>query len=37
MECEDFDQALAMARRIPTIPHGGTVEVRPLIDRQENA
>jgi len=37
MECKDFDEALAMAKRIPTIPHGGTVEVRPLIDRQENA
>jgi hypothetical protein len=37
MECKDFDEALAMAKRIPTIPHGGTVEVRPLINRQENA
>jgi hypothetical protein len=37
MECRDFDEALAMAQRIPTIPHGGTVEVRAVIDRQETA
>ena len=36
MECRDFDEALAMAKRIPTIPYGGTVEVRPLVNKQEN-
>ena len=28
LECRDFDDALAMAERIPTLPHGGVVEVR---------
>ena len=37
MECRDFDEALAMAKRIPTIPHGGTVEVRQVINRQEHS
>jgi hypothetical protein len=32
MECRDLDEALEMAKRIPTIPHGGTVEVRALVD-----
>ena len=30
IECADLDEALAIAGRIPTIPHGGTVEVRAL-------
>jgi hypothetical protein len=30
IECGNLDDAIAIARRIPTIPHGGTVEVRPL-------
>ena len=30
LECKDLDEALAIAKRIPTIAHGGTVEVRPL-------
>jgi hypothetical protein len=30
MECKDLDEALAIAKRIPTLPHGGTIEVRPL-------
>ena len=30
MECKDLEEALSMARRIPTIPFGGIVEVRPL-------
>jgi len=28
LECRDFDEALALAERIPTLPHGGVVEVR---------
>ena len=29
-ECKTLDEAIAIAKRIPTVPHGGTVEVRPL-------
>lgn len=31
IEAEDLDEAVAIARRIPTIPFGGTIEVRPLV------
>ncbi|MGH8750644.1 MAG: YciI family protein [Burkholderiales bacterium] len=31
VECKDLDEAIAIAKRIPTIPYGGTVEVRPLL------
>ncbi len=30
LECANFDEAIALAQRIPTLPAGGTVEVRPL-------
>jgi hypothetical protein len=30
LECRDLDEALALAGRIPTLPHGGVVEVRAL-------
>ena len=30
IECNDLDEALAIARRIPTLRVGGTIEVRPL-------
>lgn len=30
IECRDLDEAIAIARRIPTLPAGGTVEVRPV-------
>lgn len=30
VECKDLDEAIAIAKRIPTIPFGGAVEVRPL-------
>jgi hypothetical protein len=30
IECRDLDEALSIAKRIPTIPFGGAVEVRPL-------
>jgi len=28
VECKDLDEAIAIAKRIPTLPVGGTVEVR---------
>ncbi len=28
VECRDLDEAVAVAMRIPTLPHGGVVEVR---------
>lgn len=30
IECENLDEAIAIALRIPTLPAGGTVEVRPV-------
>jgi hypothetical protein len=30
LECEDLDEALRIAKRIPTLRVGGTIEVRPL-------
>jgi hypothetical protein len=35
VECEDLDEAIAIARRIPTLPVGGAVEVRPLVPTSE--
>jgi hypothetical protein len=34
IECKDLDEALSIARRIPTLPYGGVVEVRPLMSEQ---
>jgi hypothetical protein len=31
IECKDRDEAVAIALRIPTLPAGGTIEVRPLV------
>jgi len=31
VECENREEALAIAGQIPTLPHGGTIEVRPLL------
>ena len=36
IECRDLDEALAIAGRIPTLPAGGIVEVRPLDSRVPN-
>jgi hypothetical protein len=36
VECASRDEAIAIAKRIPTIPFGGAVEVRAL-DTQETA
>ncbi len=30
LECRDLEEALSLAERIPTLPHGGAVEVRAL-------
>jgi hypothetical protein len=30
LECRDVEEALSLAGRIPTLPHGGVVEVRAL-------
>ena len=30
VECRDLDEALSIAARIPTLPAGGAIEVRPL-------
>ncbi len=30
IECENLDEAIAIAARIPTLEYGGVVEVRPL-------
>ena len=30
IECQDLAAAISIAKRIPTLPHGGAVEVRPL-------
>lgn len=30
VECRDLDEAIAIAKRIPTLPFGGKVEVRPV-------
>jgi len=32
VECRDLDEAIAIAMRIPTLPVGGTIEVRPVED-----
>ena len=31
VECKNQDEAVAIAQRIPTLPAGGIVEVRPLL------
>lgn len=31
IECQDRDEAVAIALRFPTLPAGGTIEVRPLL------
>lgn len=30
VDCKDLDEALSIARRIPTLPAGGAIEVRPF-------
>jgi hypothetical protein len=31
IECKDRDEAVSIALRFPTLPVGGTIEVRPLV------
>jgi hypothetical protein len=35
VECRDLDEAIALARRIPTLRVGGSVEVRPVMPASE--
>ena len=37
LECQDLDEALACARRVPTLAVGGVIEVRPLAYQTEGA
>jgi hypothetical protein len=30
IECKDLDEAISIAARIPTLPAGGAIEVRPM-------
>jgi hypothetical protein len=32
VECDNLDEAIEAAKRIPTVAAGGSVEVRPIID-----
>ena len=32
LECADLDQALGWAAKVPDLPEGGSVEVRPVMD-----
>jgi hypothetical protein len=34
IECKNLNEAISIAKRIPTIPFGGAVEVRPLVQAQ---
>ena len=36
VDCKDLDEALAIAARIPTLPVGGAIEVRPFASTHEN-
>jgi hypothetical protein len=36
VECRDLDEALSITSRIPTLPAGGAIEVRPLESTHEN-
>jgi hypothetical protein len=36
VECHDLDEALSIAARIPTLPAGGAIEVRPFESTHEN-
>jgi hypothetical protein len=35
VECQDLDEAIAIAARIPTLRVGGSVEVRPVMPASE--
>jgi hypothetical protein len=31
VDCKDLDEAISWAARIPSLPHGGAIEVRPIM------
>ena len=35
VECQDLDEAIAIAARIPTLRVGGAIEVRPVVSTSE--
>jgi hypothetical protein len=35
IECRDLDEAISIAKRIPTLRVGGSIEVRPLVPTSE--
>jgi len=35
VECKDLDEAISIAKRFPTLPYGGAVEVRALENVEE--
>ena len=35
VECQDLDEAIAIAGRVPTLRVGGSIEVRPLVPASE--
>ena len=36
IECQNLNEALSIAARIPTLPVGGTIEVRPVMPSRES-
>jgi hypothetical protein len=34
IECQDRDEAVSIALRIPTLPAGGVIEIRPLLSME---
>jgi hypothetical protein len=37
VECKDLDEAITIAKRIPTLRSGGSIEVRPLVPTSDAA
>jgi hypothetical protein len=37
LDCKDLDEAISWAERIPSLPHFGAVEVRPLMQFDDEA
>lgn len=35
VECRDLDEAIALAKRIPTLPAGGSIEVRAVLSCED--
>lgn len=34
VDCRDREEAVSIAKRVPTLPYGGVIEARPLIDTE---